>query len=239
YWYLMGTLMTGEWPHLSRRVQRSLPSSLAGRSLFSWFNPGPASGYLFAIANSGAIVLLGCAVLLLYSQPTTGVATRENAILFLVLGWCYLIAYLGIGRLLIGLMRRITYVPLVAAFLLHVILLLAGVGTPAIIHEMSEQFRGSGYSLLLVTNPFWTLGELMEGGLTGYVHMLVIILPAAAVVAFLLNLRSVCAELARHRIAAPERVTEDEEELHPVAELGPSNPWEAEAALESSATSEN
>ncbi|MBA3484431.1 MAG: hypothetical protein H0T51_21730, partial [Pirellulales bacterium] len=25
YWYFMGILMTGEWPHLSRRVQRSLP----------------------------------------------------------------------------------------------------------------------------------------------------------------------------------------------------------------------
>lgn len=230
YWYVMGTLMTGEWPHLSRRVQRSLPSSLAGRSLLSWLNPGPASGFIFAVANSGAVVVMASLALLVFGKPTTALGSRESAITFFVLAWCYSITYLGVGRLLIGLMRRVTYVPLVAAFLLHVILLLAGVGTPTVIHEMSEQFRGSGYSLLLVTNPFWTLAEIWEGGLTGYLDLLLILLPAAAIVTFLLNLRSVSAELARHRIAAPTRVSEDEQELHPMAVPGPSNPWEAEAA---------
>lgn len=230
YWYVMGTLMTGEWPHLSRRVQRSLPNSLSGRAFFSWLNPGPASGYMFAVANSAAVVALASLALLIFDKSTTALGGRDTAITFFFLAWCYSIAYLGVGRLLIGLMRRITYVPLVAAFLLHVILLLAGVGTPTVIHEMSDQFRGSGYSLLLVTNPFWTLAELVEGGLTGYLDLLLILLPAVAIVTFLLNLRAVTAELARHRIAAPERVAQDEQELHPLPEPGPTNPWEAEAA---------
>ncbi|QDS99381.1 ABC transporter permease [Adhaeretor mobilis] len=226
YWYVMGSIMTGEWPHLSRRVQRSLPSSLVGRSLFSWLNPGPASGYVFAVANSGALVALGLITLWANAPfPPFGLSATQIS-QFMLLGWCYLIIFLGLGRLLVSVLRRVAFVPLAAAFLVHLILMMAAIGVPAVIYSMSSQFRSSGYSLLLATNPFWTLSEVLESGLVSGREMLVYLLPAAAIVTFLLNLRAIGAELSRHRIAAPARVYEEEEELHPHPEPSPTSPWE-------------
>ena len=54
--------MTGESPELSSRVKRKLPQSLLGRALSTWFNPGPGTGYLFALANCAAMFALTVAV---------------------------------------------------------------------------------------------------------------------------------------------------------------------------------
>ena len=63
HWYAMGTLMTGESPELSARVKRNLPQSFLGRAMFTWFNPGPGTGYMFALANcAGTVVLILVAV---------------------------------------------------------------------------------------------------------------------------------------------------------------------------------
>ena len=50
--------MTGESARLSPRTLRSLPQSFLGRALFTWFNPGSGTGYLFAVTNMLAIVLI-------------------------------------------------------------------------------------------------------------------------------------------------------------------------------------
>ena len=55
YWYVMGTMLTAEHPVMSRRVRRRLPTSVLGRGFFTWFNPGPATGYMFAVASASAI----------------------------------------------------------------------------------------------------------------------------------------------------------------------------------------
>ena len=52
--------MVGESGELSERVKRTLPQSFFGRAMLTWFNPGPATGYLFAIANLLAVLVLGC-----------------------------------------------------------------------------------------------------------------------------------------------------------------------------------
>ena len=54
----MGTLLTAERPGMSQRVRRRLPQSFFGRMFFSWFNPGPASGYMFVIANITTLAIL-------------------------------------------------------------------------------------------------------------------------------------------------------------------------------------
>ena len=52
YWYVMGTMLTAERPEMSQRVRRRLPQSFLGRMFFTWLNPGPASGYMFVVANA-------------------------------------------------------------------------------------------------------------------------------------------------------------------------------------------
>jgi hypothetical protein len=229
YWYLMGALMTSEWPHLSRRVQRSLPQSSLGRTFLSLFNPGPGAGYLFAVANLTAVALASFVVAWVWDPPQGTISMLDRAVYTLVLGWGYVVAYLGVGRLLIGFLRRWMYVSLTAGFLLHIILVMAGVGIPMTIQMASRMLRNSGYTLLQITNPFWTIEELLEHG-TAAIQAPVVatIVPAFALGMLMLNMRSIAAELQRHRVAAPLRVIEEDKELHPEPTPGPSNPWDAE-----------
>jgi hypothetical protein len=93
----------------------------------------------------------------------------------------------------------------------------------------SRELRNAGYSLLQATNPFWTLHDLMDRGSSAVQSdILVLIVPAAAIIALLLNMRSIATELLHHRVAAPVRVLEEDAALKGPAAPKPSNPWEAE-----------
>ena len=118
---------------------------------------------------------------------------------------------------------------LAAGFLLHLILLLLACGIPQVVFLMSSSFNTSGgYSLIQITNPVWTLFTLLDTGVFSVEgQVLILILPATAVVVLLLNLRSVAAELHYQRRSLPLRVAEDEAQLHPAPIPGPTNPWDA------------
>ena len=229
YWFGMGTLMTGEWPHLSRRVQRSLPSSTFGRTFLSLLNPGPGTGYLFATANL-TFLMLGALTLLAFFQWSSGGAmTSVNVAYLAILIWSYAVAFLGFGRLMINALRRWAYVPMSAAFLIHVILVLSAIGVPTVIQTTSRELRNSGYTLWQMTNPVWTIYELGRRGPASVEgEVLILVLPAAALIALLLNMRSIATELLLQRTAVPVRIIEEEAELHPAPAPKPTNPWDAD-----------
>ena len=233
YWYAMGTILTSEWPHLSRRVQRSLPQSTAGRVFLTWFNPGPGTGFVFVIANLTTVALIALAVVTWKGAIGRAPITSEQATYCIVLGWSYVVIFLGVGRLLIALLRRLIFVSMAAGFLLHIILLLMASGIPQIIVLMSSSFNvRNEFSLLQITNPVWTLFALLDAGVI-YVEgqVLILVLPAAALIVLLLNFRSVATEVRHQRRSLPVRVAEDEAELHPEPVPGPRNPWDAEKEL--------
>jgi len=229
YWYVMGTLLTSEWPYLSRRVQRSLPQSKMGRVFFTWLNPGPGTGYMFCVANLTMIAVVGLALVFLFSSIARPSPSLDQVVYFLILGWCYLVIFLGVGRLLISLARRFVFISMTAGFLLHMILLLAACGLPQIFSFMSfSQQYYVQYSLLHSSNPIWTLYVLIdEGSMSVEAFTLSLILIPTALIVLLLNMRTVTAEVQYQRSLLPARVAEEEAELHPVPEAGPSNPWEA------------
>ncbi len=230
YWYLMGTFMTGEWPHLSRRVRRSLPQSTVGRMFFTWLNPGPGTGYMFCVANLSAIVATG--LLLLLFDKTAGRSgfgiSSAGVGYFLVLAWGYVITFLGLGRLLINVARRFAFVPLMGSFLLNIVLVMFASGIPLVFYLMSPQRYTGAFSMVDVVSPLLTLTKLVESGPAAIGAPLVTaIVLAAAMVTLLFNLRSVGVELHHHRMALPARVAEDEAALHPKPPAPPSSPWEA------------
>ncbi|HYO24190.1 MAG TPA: hypothetical protein VEQ85_04505, partial [Lacipirellulaceae bacterium] len=232
YWAVMGALMTAEWPHLSRRVQRSLPQSTLGRTFLSFFNPGPGAGYMFAVSNLSALALAGLSLMALAPSPLNGWLSQDDAFAAVILAWAYVVGYLGLGRFLIGALRRWMYVSLTAGALLHVVLVMAGVGVPMTIRMTSRVLqRSNEYTLLQMSNPFWTVSELL-GHRSGSVAtpVLLVVIPAFAVAMLLLNMRSVAVELRRQRVAMPLRVAEEEAELHPAPAPGPQSPWDAEAS---------
>ncbi|MCA9237666.1 MAG: hypothetical protein KDA44_19470 [Planctomycetales bacterium] len=234
YWYVMGTLLTSEWPHLSRRVQRSLPQSTMGRMFFSWFNPGPGAGFVFAVSNytllcAAAMLMLGLWVAA--GWPTSSRGFSE-AFYYFPISWGYLVTFLGVGRLLINLFRRFAYVPLAAGFLTHLILLLTGIGVPLLIYLMSASSRYLGsYSLVQITNPAITLGKLLDDGPNAIdAPTVMLIVLAAAVITLLLNVRSVATELHRQRTPVPIRIVEEDAAAVVAEPRKPQNPWEADEA---------
>ena len=232
YWYVMGALLTSERPGMSQRVKRRLPSSFLGRVFFSWLNPGPASGYMFVAANATSIVvtcLFGMTVSALGGMGPGRWPGAEELFYMLIIGWGYLVAYLGLGMLVVAAVRRVAAVTMLASVLIHFLVLLAGSGIPTAFQLMSVELRYVEYSLLQITNPIWSLWHLAGGGLPAEAHVLVLSVPAAAVCMLLLNLRGVLGELREVRIAPPTRVLEDEAQLHPAPASLPTNPWDEPA----------
>lgn len=227
YWFALGMLLTSEWPHLSRRVLRSLPATTVGRMAFTWFNPGPGTGYFFVVANY-TLLLVGGAMMLWFAGGNLRAGDAELAFYLLLMTWCYLVIFLGIGRLLIAFARQFTFVSLTAGFLLNLILVLLATGVPQVIAYLSPQHRiGEQFSMLHITNPIWTLMTLVEDRplAVGGLATLFVMVPLALIV-LVLNVRGLYVELHQHRRNLPQRVEEDELAAMPPPVKQPTSPWE-------------
>jgi hypothetical protein len=230
YWCAMGAMLTSERPGMSQRIRRQLPKTFFGRLFLSWLNPGPASGYMFTVANGSAIVAMGVLGIAVSSilNPAGGPPwpTADGLFYLLIVGWGYCVAYLGMGMIAIGLLRRVAQVNLFAGVLIHFILVLAGSGIPTTIQLMSVDMRMMDYSYLQLPNPFWSLSHIADNGALTDGPTLAVLVPAVAVCVLLLNMRAVIRELQAVRVAAPSRVLQDEAELHPLPAAQPQNPWD-------------
>jgi ABC-type transport system involved in multi-copper enzyme maturation permease subunit len=240
YWYAMGALMTGESPELSMRVRRALPQSFLGRMFLTWFNPGPATGYVFAAATLGSgvmVVMAGVLVALIFS-PTRLANFRESTATqiaaFGALALSYVVIYLGLGLLLVRLFRRFVQVGVLLAGLLNVLILVLAIFVPLVIHLLIPDLRGEDWTLLQTPNPFWTLVYLIDrSSLPTEAPVLLVVVPAAALVVFGLNVPGVVREVRRVRIEKPRRVAE-EDAAAAAARRPPGprqiSPWDVEPA---------
>ncbi|MEX2142578.1 MAG: hypothetical protein WD894_25215 [Pirellulales bacterium] len=238
HWSIMGMFLVGESPQLSPRIQRTLPKTSAGRALLSWFFPGPARGYVFVLANMAAAVgmaLLGMLAWEAVYPPAPGLLRPvrfDQVVMLGVLCLGYVAFYLGLGKLVLAWLRNYSVVGALTSVLVHVILLLAGCGIPLVIHLMSD-FRLSGYHLLHVGNPFWTIEEVVDagGGRGGSIDAVsaVWIVAAVGLAMLVCNLWSILAEVRLVRAASPTRVAEEEAALaalHAPATQLPRSPWD-------------
>lgn len=229
HWYIAGAFMTGESPDLSLRVRRQLPMSFLGRAFLTWFNPGPATGYVFAISGT-LVALLTVAAAAIFGeiampQGTAGfrIFTIEAVLVFASLATCYLTIYLGLGLLLIGMLRHMSQTGLVLSLLIQILLLLLGCGVPLLVQTMTPRWGQSGYSLWQMSNPFWTLAEIVDSStLPVETPILLTVLPIAALIVFTLNLPAILRELRHVRIAKPMRVAEEDAQL--AARFAPTQP---------------
>ena len=238
YWFAMGALMTGESTELSLRVRRNLPQSLLGRAMFTWFNPGPGTGYMLAVcAAITCLLLVTVGVIVAPFLPGAGrwgstvwrSTHWSQPILYAAVGASYLTIYLGVGLLLIRLLRRYARVHVPLAALLQALLLLIGSGGPTLVQALTPSLYSRDYSLLQVTNVFWTLDVLMgpAGASNPTAVAVVWVLPVAALGVLCLNLPGIVREVRYVRIAKPQRVEEEDRQLHPPPPPKPESPWDA------------
>jgi hypothetical protein len=258
-WWFAGIFLIGEPPVLSARIKRELPQTLLGRILFSWFAPGPGTGYMFVIANMLAMSLMAnfpfallagnfrvagpTAVYTTNSAVTTGATvgtttitptvtatlrmTRTDVFETCVIATSYVIIYLGVGKWLMWTISRFGEVCLATRVLVNALLLMAGSCFPWIIQITNPATRNMGYTLLQITNPIWTIWECCGKGIPVVGSVLVLTLPAVALLCWLANLPALTAELKQVRIPKPPRVAEEDEQIeaaaHPVL---PASPWD-------------
>jgi len=234
HWYGMGSFMVGESPELSLRVRRQLPQSFLGRLFLTWFNPGPATGYVFAVAGLLGALAITCLAVgaweLLAVRPASvpwSFISVDSLLVFAVLAVSYATIYLGLGLLVMTLLRRVTRTGLLLSLLIQLLLVLLGCGVPLFVETMMSQGRRTEYSLLQMSNPFWTLAEMTDSTtLPIEAWTLVFVLPVAAIFVFALNLPSVMREIRHVRIAKPARVAEEDAELAGPTAPARLSPWD-------------
>jgi hypothetical protein len=231
----MGMFVTGESPELSPRVKRDLPQSFLGRAFLTWFNPGPGTGYMFVFCNlAAAFVVLAVGVAVVDQGGFVGLrrwagTDVEQVLAFTGLGIGYVVLYLGLGLLAVRLLRRLTYVGLMLSLVVHPLLVLIGIFVPLVIYWMSD-LRYMDYSLLHVTNPFWSLVEIVDRRrIDGEMTMLLILVLGGAAIVAVLNLPAIVRELRHVRIAKPKRVAAEDAEreaLKAPPKPEPKSPWD-------------
>jgi hypothetical protein len=238
-WFFAGTILVGESRVLSPRVKRGLPQSALARVFLTLFSPGPGTGYLFVVANmiamSSASILIaasrlkGFGDLFQRTRPGTTDPMYEVFVACIV-ATSYVAIYLGLGKLILGVIARLGEIRLTVRVLVHALLLLAGGGIPWVVQITYPPTRELGYTLLQTTNPVWTLWEsCVDGPLQlGDSVVLTFVLPAAALVVWLMNLPSLAAELKQSRVAKPARVAEEDALSAAPVVTGPvrTNPWD-------------
>ncbi|UUO09119.1 hypothetical protein M4951_12580 [Blastopirellula sp. J2-11] len=230
HWGVHGALMVGESPALSPRVRRSIPKSTFRRLFSNWFLPGPARGYLFAtsgmISGAVSIIVLAAAT----QQLRIGaVADLEMLFAFVAVATAYVVIYLGVGRFLMIGLRRIGSGDIFLSAIIHLLLLLLGVFIPIIVQFSTYWLPNDDYSIVQISNPFWTLVAISDSAnvvrnpeLGGSVLMLTL---GGALIFFLQILIS-ASDIVPTTQAIPQRVSEEDELLAPLRSPGADSPWD-------------
>lgn len=204
YWLLMGTLMLGESSELSPRVQRDLPSTFAGRALLTWFNPGPSTGYVFAI-STGTIAAVSLGAFGVFTPADHRPSTNSLTFAVIVVG--YLLSYLGITRLIVMPLQsrfgRFLAIPIGS---LTVLMLIAAF-TPIILTAIITGAPPYDYTPLEAINWSWTMVEAFE---TSYSPALAALILSLGLVITTINLFLMFKVFRYRRISVPERVLQDE-----------------------------
>ncbi|HUG66285.1 MAG TPA: hypothetical protein VMM76_00960 [Pirellulaceae bacterium] len=215
YWTLAGACLMGEAAILSPRVKRSLPQSFLGRMCFTWFNPGSGTGYTFTVANLLTVGIVTVAAGLTAELGGFAAAPGNlDWLVFVTLAVAYVVLYLGIGRLVVLLLRQLGRVTMLLTFLVNLFLAVVGVAMPLFFQAWLEGYSRISYSIVQMTNWAWTLEEAADGNLLSFSLVPIIIYCSAGVV-FLLNLLFAIYEVEQVRLVTPERVPRDEHEIHP------------------------
>lgn len=239
-WYAAGALMSGESAQLSPRVRRSLPQSFFGRMMRTWFNPGAGTGYTFVVLNvwSLALVVVGIAFgAELFGRM--GGSHLPNLVSLAMMTAAYITVYLGVGRLFVLLLRQYIFTGLVLPLLLHIVFAALGAFVPVVAGGWIQGFSDLSYTPLQVTNWAWTLVETGAHDIWSWAIVPLSVFTGAGLI-LVLNLILAMREVEQVRLQTPQRVVEDELELHPEKAAPihrPSSPWDDEPTSESVAVS--
>ena len=208
-WLVYGTLMTGELAELSPRARRELPQSFFGRMFLTWFNPGASTGFALSVSTlAGVLVFCAAFNVLAASYQPEMTYDVDTLTLFCVLVWSYFTIYLGLGRIAILLLRRVSDFGIAAAVMIHCLFMVGGCAIPYFLAFWINQYRMVEYSELQITNWAWTLDEAISGGPVVWAILFPVVASAICILA--VNLVLAAREVDAVRQETPERVLRDD-----------------------------
>ena len=168
------------------------------------------------------------------AQGTVNFARRAGPDLWVVFGAAvvavsYVVIYLGIAALIVRAIRRYTEVRLPVPVVINVLLLMLGCLTPWVAQMTMTKMRNTGWTLLQIPNPAWTLSKVCFDNIPYEMPTLMLGLSTMAAVVWLLNLPPLLDDLKQVRIAKPARVEEEDARArhcwrHSVAPRAPGTP---------------
>lgn len=231
FWAIIGSFLIGDSGFVSERVRRQLPASLLGRALFSWFNPGSGSAYVFTCvtmtAGVGSTLLFSVAAVEsnLYNVRLIGSINDYKAALATILCLLYVIAYLGASNLILAAMRRYFPITPVVSFVVSAFVALAACLFPLMAGIALDSNLVPSYDNTQAPNWVWSIAECLDNGVDFWIFFIVALYTAPI---FIINLLLAYREIAATKVATPARVVEEDRELHPPPEtkLPPQNPWD-------------
>ena len=211
-WTLYGALLTGEVAELSPRARRDLPHTFFGRVFLTWFNPGSATGYVFALTAFGCFVawMVGTSLFASTNVPSMAHPRPDRLTAFGLLVWAYMAFYLGLGRLIIIGLRRVASFGLPAVLMIHMLILVSACAIPTLIQFWLQNFRDIDYSEMQIMNWIWTLIEAGSGRWPMQSTMAIV--GGLGSFMFLLNLVFAAREVEASRIRTPDRVVQDDKD---------------------------
>lgn len=208
-WFFVGLFLCGETWELSPRVRRGLPTTYATRMLFTWWMPGPGTGFMFAVSTclAGLIVLAIVGIIFPAVSSQSGFSVDTPTPIFALMMAGYLMGYLGMVRLLsMPLHKRFGpsfAIPLAAA----VLLLFCGIVVPASIDVVMYGRVANSFGLLHATNWFWTWDRAFSG--SGLPTEIALVIFAVGCLVLAINCISLFREFRLRAIAVPPRVQQD------------------------------
>ena len=159
FWLILGVFMCGESSDLSPRVRRGLPATYATRMLFTWWTPGPGTGFMFVVSTGVAGLLVMGIGGTLASQVSGISSFHTNPLAFAALMSGYLFGYLGLIRLTSLPLRKRFGPNFAGPIAMTVLWLFAGMVIPAIIQVASSGRVSNRYEIIHASNVFWTWDE--------------------------------------------------------------------------------
>ncbi|MEK6249023.1 MAG: ABC transporter permease [Planctomycetales bacterium] len=225
HWYAMGMMMAGESPTLSERVRRRLPTGIRSRMFLTFFSPGPATGFLFTVANLIAGFVL-CLIMMLFDSIYNSNGRWPAVLGFAALMVGYIICYLGLGNLILAFLRRFTSVTILLSILVQIVLVLLFCLGPMVLMVFTTRSMSDDFSLLQTTNAFWTLAEFGDRlRVPDEGPVLLFLVPVAALFFLVVNLRMGTAAIRQTRISQPQRLIDEQAALK-AATTRPQSPWD-------------
>jgi hypothetical protein len=231
FWAIIGSFLIGDSGYISERVRRQLPASLFGRAMFSWFNPGGGTAYVFTCVTMAAGVLSTMIFTIAASDSNLFGVRAMNWMgdfklsMATILAVLYVIAYLGASNLILAALR--VYVPIspVISFVVTAFVAMAACLIPTMVGIAKDTNLVPAYDEIQAPNWVWTLYECLWNGIEPSAILIVSLYTAPI---FIINVLLAYREIAATKTAVPMRVLEEERELHPQPEkrLPPQNPWD-------------